>query len=286
MIAELIAFCAALFYGFMYIFDKKGLRNSDPLSASLIRLIMSSITLSLLLLFSLPPVIRMNSVMYFFLAGAFSSITSVLMPIGIRKLGVATHAPIQCSYPLFSTIMAVVILHETFSPWVYVGTCLIIIGIVFLSYRGEGGKDGWSRIELLYPLISAVTIGATITLMKMGLTILDSPTFASFVTITAALGFYLFFLMASRKLKLSSLNKRSFVFFSLSGISWSLAATLLAYALRMGEITIITPLVSTESLFAMVLSYLFLRDVEIMSLRIVLCAIIIALGVIFITAFK
>ena len=120
----------------------------------------------------------------------------------------------------------------------------------------------------------------------MGMNILDAPTLASFVSIVAALGLYLSFLTASRKLKNVSLNKRSLMFFSLSGISHSIALTLLAYALRLGEITIITPLVSTETLFAVFLSYLFLRDVEIMSLRTVLSAIIIFLGIIFITALK
>lgn len=286
MIAELLALFSALFYGVRGIFIKKGLRDSNPLSAALVSMLMSSITQSILLIFSFPSSIIMDAFLFFFLSGVFICVTTVLNPIGIHKLGVSINTPVQGSYPMFSTIMAIIVLREVLSPLVYVGIGLIIIGLAFLSYKG-GENSGWIRIELFYPISSAAAIAAASTLKKIGLNILYAPIALSLVSTVTALGIYLSFLIASRKLKKTMMvNKRSFAFFSLSGVSFGLATTIFAYALHIGELTRIVPLSSTEILFALFLSYIFLRDVEIINRRILLASVLVVLGIICITVYK
>ena len=146
MIVVLLAFSSALFYGVRAIFIKKGLKDSEPLAAALVNLIISSITQSLFLLISLPSIFSTEHTLYFFLAGVFICLSSVLGPIAIHRLGVSLSSPIQGSYPLFADI-GIVILRELFSPFIFFGIGLVVMGIVSLSYKETGGVKGWKKID-------------------------------------------------------------------------------------------------------------------------------------------
>jgi uncharacterized membrane protein len=285
MIVVLLAFSSALFYGVRAIFIKKGLKDSEPLAAALVNLIISSITQSLFLLISLPSIFSTEHTLYFFLAGVFICLSSVLGPIAIHRLGVSLSSPIQGSYPLFAAVIGIVILRELFSPFIYFGIGLIVMGIVSLSYKETGGVKGWRKIDLIYPLGSAIAISSASILKKVGLTILDAPLLGSLISTVTGLSLYISYLTLSKRLGKVRLTRRSFIFFSLSGISYAIATTIFTFALRIGEITIITPLVSTSTLFTTFLSYMFLRDVEILNRRMILGSILVVLGVIIITVF-
>jgi uncharacterized membrane protein len=178
-----------------------------------------------------------------------------------------------------------VILRELFSPFIYFGIGLVVMGIVLISYIETGGVKGWKLIDLIYPLGSAIAISSASTLKKIGLTILDAPLLGSLISTITGLSLYISYLTLSKRLGKVRLTRRSFTFFSLSGISYAIATTIFTFALRIGEVAIITPLVSTSTLFTTFLSYMFLRDVEILNRRIILGSILVVLGVIIITVF-
>jgi len=70
-------------------------------------------------------------------------------------------------------------------------------------------------------------------------------------------------------------DKRSWTIFSLSGISSTVGQLCLFYALDFGQVVIVSPLASTSPLFVILLAAVFLRNIERITWKIVLGAILI-----------
>ena len=64
----------------------------------------------------------------------------------------------------------------------------------------------------------------------------------------------------------------------------NLSVLLVLVALSLGQVSVVTPLNGTAPLFVLALAYLFLKDVERLSGRIVLGTVLIVLGVFLLTA--
>ncbi|HEX2931309.1 MAG TPA: EamA family transporter, partial [Candidatus Binatia bacterium] len=71
-----------------------------------------------------------------------------------------------------------------------------------------------------------------------------------------------------------------------AGITISFAMTCIYYALDLGKVSVVIPISSTGPLFSLILSALFLRDVERVTLRIVVSAAMIVSGVMLISWWK
>jgi len=69
-----------------------------------------------------------------------------------------------------------------------------------------------------------------------------------------------------------------------AGVMENLGVLLVLVALSLGQVSVVTPLNGTAPLFVLALAYLFLKDVERLSGRIVLGTVLIVLGVFLLTA--
>ena len=108
------------------------------------------------------------------------------------------------------------------------------------------------------------------------------PGFA--VNVTAALVAYTAFLVASRQSALMVCRGRSLVYFVLAGVAENVGVFLVVAALSLGSVSVVAPLSSVSPVFVLVLSFFFLRGIEILNRRIVAGALLIVTGVYLITA--
>ena len=67
------------------------------------------------------------------------------------------------------------------------------------------------------------------------------------------------------------------------GVGISVGWILSFYALSLGSISLITPLLQTDTLFIILLSYVFLKDLEKISYKLAFSALIIVLGAVLLT---
>jgi transporter family protein len=86
--------------------------------------------------------------------------------------------------------------------------------------------------------------------------------------------------------ELAQVKKRSFIYFFLGGCATCIAWLSFFHALNIGRVAIVTPIATSYSLFTLFLSYLFLRDMERISLRIILGTILIVGGVVLLALVK
>ncbi len=136
---EVLAFIAAVLWGFVPILDKTALiGNVSPYLANLIRSLGALIFLSIVVLvlrdFDLE-VFDAKRVSLLMTAGAIAGgLAMVIYYMALKSIGASKAVPITSIYPLFTVIFSAIILRESFDfVRVLLGTALIVIGIVLVS---------------------------------------------------------------------------------------------------------------------------------------------------------
>jgi len=275
-----LAISSAFFYGLSMIFTRIGLRSSNVLSGLLISLI-SSLIASLVIYFYCvtPHYFDILSLLYFTLAGIIGPcVGRVLLYIGINRVGSSIASQLHATKTLFSAITAVIILGERLTLSIVLGTIIMFIGIVIVSSENPGGqiKNKWSRKDLIFPIIAGACFGLAHVIRKIGLNVIQEPIIGVLVQNAAALSLFplIVFVQKSQE-RLIWNDKRSWTIFSLSGISSVIGQLCLFYALDFGQVVIVSPLASTSPFFVILLAAVFLRNIERITWKIVLGAILI-----------
>jgi len=206
---------------------------------------------------------NLEAFLWFTLAGLTGpSLGRVFMYQSIHRLGVARAVPMMATGPLFTAALAVAFLGERPGPLVWAGTFLIMGGCAAITFKRKGDTS-WDRRYLWMPLVAVAGFGVSNIFRKLGIDIVPSPLFGITVTSLAGMIFLLAlgqFLPAPHRPRLRP--GKAWTFYGACGAVNTLAFLLHFYALRYGDLTIVTPLSSTAPLFALVLSALLLRDVE------------------------
>jgi len=267
--ALLAGFCFAV----SHILVRRGLVQSNALTASVISLAMSAtVAWFLVALFVPSSAIFTSAIWYFVIAGLFApGLGRTLNFVGIERIGVARAVPIVNSSPIFASIFAVIFLAEVWSVQNIVGTALVILGVVVLSsIRSAQGQ--WRKMDVIYPLLGAVAFGISSTLRKAGLNIDNVPLFAAAVTATAGLFISVSLLKLNGGYRIFLLPRRSLGWYFAAGMFNTGAMLSVFHALSVGKVVIVEPIVAANPVVSVLLTALFLRDLESISTRVVVGA--------------
>jgi drug/metabolite transporter (DMT)-like permease len=286
---ELYALASAFLFALHNIFTKKALRFSNPATG-----VISSLMINIILLWSLSilflPLSSLTSasILIFVLVGLFQpGLTRLLTYKGIDALGVAIADPIRATTPLFSALMAIIFLGETITLPIIAATLMIIAGIILVSWRGGSMKLVGSAVFLWYPIAASALAGASQVGRKFGLAAVPHPVLAAAVTATSSLVVSLLTLWYVEKSQETwQMNRQCFWWFLAAGITISFSMVCIYYALDLGKVSVVIPISSTGPFFSLILSALFLRDVERVTGRIVLSAAMIVGGVLLLSLWK
>jgi drug/metabolite transporter, DME family len=287
--AELYALTNAFLFALLNILIKKALRYSNPATG-----VISSLGINVVFLWSasilfvpLAP-LASASILIFVAVGFFQpGLTRLLTYKGIDALGVAITDPIRASTPLFSALMAIIFLGEQMTVPIFLGTLMIIGGITLLSWRSGSMKIVGSAAYLWYPIAASALAGASQVVRKFGLAAVPHPFLAAAVTASSSLILSVLTMRYVEKTQESwRMNRQCFWWFLAAGIVISFAMTCIYYALDLGKVSVVIPIASTGPLFSLILTALFLRDVERVTLRIVISAVMIVAGVVLISWWK
>lgn len=285
---EYFALANAFFFALHNMLTKKGLRYSNPGTAVVTSLAINIVVLWGVSLLFIPLDSLTNAgILIFVLVGLFQpGLTRLLTYKGIETLGVAITDPIRATTPMFSSLFAILLIGERMTLTIFLATLLIIFGITLLSQRNE--KAGQVRFRyVLYPLLASLLGGFSQVLRKFGLAAVPHPFLAAAVTATTSFTISVLTIWISGRRKQSFvLNRGCLPFYLGAGVAVSLGMVSIYYALDLGKVTVVIPISSIGPLFALTLSALFLRDVERVTLRIVLGACLIIAGVLLITLWK
>jgi len=280
-----LAFTSALLSAMATVLIRAGLQRYGAYTALWINMLVG--TLGLWLAVALtggPGHPSFRSLAFFMLAGLIGTFVGRLLRfMSIETAGPSISAALVNLNPLVSTGLAVLLLGEHVTLPLLAGTLVTIAGTTLLSLGGRA--VGVRPVLLLLPLGSACCFGTVAVLRKMAL---DGAgvVIGAAANVTMAFVAFTLFLLASGQLEATRCRGRSLVYFVGAGLAENLGVFLVLVALGFGAVSVVAPLTIISPIFVLLLSFLFLRGLEILNKRVVFGSVLIVFGVYLITAFK
>jgi uncharacterized membrane protein len=129
MAPEAIALLASVSFALFAVYGWLGLLYSTPLAGTIVSLAARTITLGAAVAFSGGvPEYHTEALIVFVALGVLQSAISLLTFIGLQRIGTSRSQPLRNSYPLWSALIAVIVMHESASLAVLGGTIAIVVG--------------------------------------------------------------------------------------------------------------------------------------------------------------
>lgn len=283
----LLALGAALCFSSGQICSRLGLNYGTPTSAISVSLFTSTVILLVVLgPLASRAVAPTAGVLLFTGAGVLSPFcTQILLFISANKVGISRASPLRNTTPLFAGVVAVLWLGETVTVAIATGTLLIIFGASLLGMRDSEQAVPYQPIYLLLPVMAAFLGGFASPMRKHGYSLIDSVPLAVCLVQGGAFVALVLYLLATGKYRELILRRETLWWFGLSGLLNSAAVTMNMTALEMGDVVLVSPLISTTPLFTVILSTIFLRSFERVTLKVLVGAAAICLGGIVLTTF-
>jgi DME family drug/metabolite transporter len=283
VLAILLSLLTAFCFASAGLLAQRGLRLLPTPWGVWITIAVNTVFLSLLCLILSPEApILVPANLLFVLIGLFvPGITRMLTFRGIRTMGSSVTATVVSSTPMFATILAIIFLGERPGLPVLCGIALIVSGLMALSWGGE--KRSWNRTELLYPLLASFMFASKDVVARWGLGAAGHPVLAAAITATTAtLEVFLIIRFIQReKFFLPPLEVS--VWFLISGLFTSGSFVFMFLALHMERVSIVSPIVNSYSVIVLFLAPLIARQIESVTLRKIIGAVVVVTGVVLIS---
>jgi drug/metabolite transporter, DME family len=263
MTPEIIAFLASICFALFAVYGWLGLRSSTPLTATVVSLAARTITLAAgVALGGGIPDYESDAMRIFVLLGVLQSAISLLTFLGLQKIGTSRSQALRNSYPLWSALIAIVVVGETAGAAVLAGTLLVVAGVISISWKPESAPPSYRAWHVLYSLVAGFLAGVAFPLRRHGLTITNEPMFFSFVIAVVSLAGSIPYVLWTRSDQGLIWNRKGVVCFALSGFFEALGALLTLVALTNARVVIVSPIVATTPLFSLIISMIFFRGKE------------------------
>ena len=267
MTAVLLALASAALFGGMTIAVRIGLRDGGDAGGAALATVLPALAVALVAATFRHDVHR---VWPFFLAGLLApGASQILFTLGIREIGASRTSVTVGAAPLAAVAIALVFLGEPLRIPLVVGALGVVAGGVLLA--AERDRPGHLRGRGLLYAAAAAALFATRDNLVRALHAQASPETAAAATLVA--GTIVAALWARRPP-----TKRELGRLAPAGILFGLSYVCLFEAYWRGRVTVVSPLVATESLWGVALAALLIRQTEGMGRRLALGALLIVAG--------
>ena len=211
---------------------------------------------------------------------------------GIRLAGVARTTSISGTSPLFAALLAILFLGEQVRSSILSGTLAVAVGLALvMSQRGvfsstqsqEVQPSGTGRVAvgLLCAVAAAAAYGMAHAMARYVVTqAAPAPVTAAYSLFFGTL--LLFFISVPHLKRDLQAPRRALIMMILAGICSSFGLLLMYTALARAPVILATPIMASYPLIAMTFTHLFLQQLERVTLRMVLGAILVVGGMIFV----
>lgn len=220
----------------------------------------------------------------FLLAGLLApGISQILFTFAVRDAGASRASVTVGTAPLFAVAIALVFLDEPLVAGLALGAALIVTGGILLA-SDRARPEHFRRIGLVYALVATLAFAIRDSLIRwLGTEAADvEPGIAAFATmLTGTLAAVAFVLW-----RRPPVTRRGLVAFVPAGLCYGLSYVLLFEAFYRGRVSVVSPIVATESLWGVLLSWLVLRRTENVDARLVAGATLVVAGGVLIGAFR
>ena len=276
-----LALASAFLFGAMTVALRFALARSADAEAGALLTIIPAFAVTLPFVAAGP--IELGGIWPFVLAGMLGpGLSQLLFTLAVRDAGPSRTSVTVGTAPLFSVAIALVVLGEPVHAGLLGGAVLIVAGGVLLV--GERGRPVHvKRIGLLFALGATVVFATRDNFVRHLSGGTDvRPALAAAATLASGGVVVALFLLASRR----RLPTGGLLAYVPAGLLFGLSYVCLFEGYYRGRVSVVSPLVATESLWGVGLSALLLRRHELVGRRLVAGAALIVVGGALIGAFR
>jgi drug/metabolite transporter, DME family len=276
--APLLAIASSILFGIGGVLSRRGLQHANPLAAAFVSVTVTTAFVWCLTLLSGPASRLFTWKIWPFLVGGLVApgLARLMAFVGIDRIGVARTTSLMAAAPLFAVLIAIVCLGERPTPSLLLGAAAAVGGGVLLALRSRHEMH-WRRRDMIFPAIAALGFAVRDNLSRWGLRDFgDALAAAAAATVTSLLVMWVCAVVWRARLGVPA---TSLGFFALSGVCEGSAYLLMWRALSIGSVSVVSPVVNSFSIVTIALAAIFLRDLERVTWRIVVAAILIVSGV-------
>ena len=283
MTPVVLAGLSAFLFGVMTVFVRLALRKGIPPEAGALFTILPALAVT-----AAVAVARgewdLASAWPFLLAGLLApGLSQILFTFGVRDAGASRASVTVGTAPLFAVAIALVVLDEPLVAGLVLGAALIVAG-GFLLVSDKARPEHFRRIGLLFALAATLAFATRDSLIRwLGTEATDvDPGLAAFATMLTGAAVTVLFVAWSR----APLTGRAATAFLPAALCYGLSYVLLFEAFYRGRVSVVSPIVATESLWGVSLSWLVLRQSERIGARLFAGAALVVAGGILIGVYR
>ena len=271
MDAVALSLLSGLGFGSAAIFARIGMQGMSPLSSTLLSVVVSFLpTLLLALIFAMSDIKDLPAValFWFFLLGVINFLGGRTFSYqAIGRIGASRTAAVLSTSAVFAAIFAITITGERPHFVVLLGTVTVVLGLT--AALGDSIRDGISDkrnvlIGLGLALVAAASYGGTNVIAKELTEAYGSPFMIS------AFGLFFGMILLSplagiqtvREVRASRGNPVFALSAGLSGLAAATGVGALYFALQRADVTVVSPIVSTNPVVTLVLAQIFISRME------------------------
>ena len=261
--AQVLALITSIFYASALVSARAGMRYSTPTTVTLVSILIQNLLLwSAIFVTGGVHTVPLIGILLFTVVGIFQLGVRLLAYTGVEKIGASRSSALQSVSPLISAAIAVAILGEPTTPLIVLGTCLVVAGIVLISWKPERQLADFRRWHLLLPIGAAFLTGINHPIRRYVLTMADEPLFFSALMGSVSLVGFLIYFAASRRSQRLVWNRKAIGPFLATGVCETMSILMIITAISMGRVVIVAPIAASYPVWSLIQSAIFLRDVE------------------------
>ena len=221
----------------------------------------------------------------FFVTGLFApGISQILFTRSVGVIGPSRTAIVVGISPVLSAAIAVSVLGEPLHTALVLGTLLVVAGGTLLV-RERGGPAAMLSFGIALSLSAALLFSIRDNLVRWAARGSDVPGFVAATASLVSATLVIFVVVAARPHARTRIARAVRPFIP-SGLVYGISYACLYTAFDRGRVTVVAPLVATESLFAVLISILVLRTTERIGPRLLLAAGLVVGGGALISSFR
>jgi len=267
---NLLAFFAAFLIGATQGFYRKALGQLSPaLATLLVNLVLGVLSFCLYLIEGGPERWPVRGLLWFALVGFLGSYAArYLNYISYTFIGMARTQVLAQVHPVWASFFAVMILGETLSLPVGVGTFGIVFGAILLVYERRFEADPVPLARYALPLISALMIATTPTFRKFAFAWIPSVPLGIAVASATAFVAQSVHILVSKRETFGTWEGRAVGILATGAFVNTFSNLMFWKAIKNGAVVEVVPIRRLSILFVLLFSWMFFRRLERVTLRV------------------
>lgn len=258
------AFGSAFFAGITAILAKIGIKNTDSNLTTAIRTIVVFVFswIIVLIVGSLNTLTKLSTkTILFLILSGFSTGLSWLCYFKALQLGnVNKVTPIDKSSTILTMILAMIFLKEQITILKIICIILIGVGTYLMIEKKESNQQVKDNKWLIFAFGSAIFASLTSILGKIGIEDVESNLGTAIRTIVVLIMSWIIVFISKKQGEIKNIDKKSWVFLLLSGLTTGLSWLCYYKALQEGQASIVVPIDKLSILITIAFSYFILKE--------------------------